>query len=111
VGPWGPFAETCVHLRDIARPLGLATDAPREDWAALLDYLASPSVAPALVPAGRINGLAFAATDVSFRHGTGPLVTGTAEAVAMALCGRAAALADLSGPGTHVLRSRVTGSR
>lgn len=108
VGPWGPFADTCIHLRDIARPLGLPTDAPRDDWAALLEYFVSGRAAPTLVPAGRTHGLAFSATDVPFRHGTGPLVTGPAEAVAMALSGRSAALADLAGPGTDVLRSRVT---
>lgn len=39
VGPWGPFAETCLHLRDISRPLGLSADVPTSDWAALLGYL------------------------------------------------------------------------
>ena len=29
VGPMGPFAETCIHLRDIARPLNLTADADR----------------------------------------------------------------------------------
>ena len=107
MGPWGPFADTCIHLRDIARPLDLATDAPREDWAALLEYFVSGDAASALVPAGRTDGLAFAATDVSFQHGTGRLVTGPAEAIALTLCGRIAASADLTGPGTALLRSRI----
>lgn len=111
VGPWGPFTETCVHLRDIARPLGLDADAPREDWALLIDYLVSDRVAPALVPTGRADGLAFAATDVPLEFGTGPLVTGTAEALGMALCGRAAALTDLSGPGVEILRDHLTPAR
>ena len=47
VGLMGPFADTCLHLRDVARPLGLPVDVPTEHWVALLDYLVSPEVAPA----------------------------------------------------------------
>src|SRR5687768_6623325 len=50
VGPMGPFAETCIHLRDIARPLGLAADVPGDHWHILLDYLTSPAAAATLVP-------------------------------------------------------------
>ena len=39
VGPMGPFADACVHLRDIARPLALNHDATAEDWVILLAYL------------------------------------------------------------------------
>ena len=107
VGPMGPFADTCVHLRDIARPLGLAVDVPVEHWRTLLDYLVSPAVAPALVPPGRLAGLELAATDTDWRGGSGELVTGTAEALGMAACGRAAAVTDLRGPGRDTLRSRL----
>ena len=47
VGPMGPFAETCIHLRDIARPLDLTATVPQEDWLDLLTYLTSPAPAPA----------------------------------------------------------------
>lgn len=104
VGPMGPFAETCVHLRDIARPLGLSADVPVEHWRLLLDYLTSPGAAPALVPPGRLGGLRLAATDTGWSAGEGTLVTGPVEALGMAVTGRAAALADLSGPGVHLLR-------
>ena len=107
VGPMGPFADTCVHLRDIARPLGLAADVPVEDWRILLDYLVSPAVAPALVPPGRLAGLELVATDTDWRGGSGRLVTGTAEALGMAACGRVAAVADLRGPGRDILLSRL----
>jgi uncharacterized protein (TIGR03083 family) len=107
VGPLGPFADTCVHLRDIARPLGLAADVPVEDWRILLDYLASPAVVPALVPPGRLEGLELVATDTDWRRGSGELVTGTAEALGMAACGRAAAIDDLRGPGRDILLGRL----
>ncbi|MGY1714725.1 maleylpyruvate isomerase family mycothiol-dependent enzyme [Geodermatophilus sp. SYSU D01106] len=107
VGPMGPFAETCVHLRDLARPLGLDADVPREDWVLLLDHLVSPGVAPGLTTPARAGGLTLRATDTGWRHGTGPAVSGTVEALAMALTGRRAALVDLDGPGREVLARRL----
>ena len=108
VGPLGPFADTCVHLRDIARPLGLTADVPAEDWRTLLDYLTSPGVAPALVPHGRLTGLELVATDLDWQSGKGALLAGPIEALGMAACGRPAALADLTGPGSAILASRLT---
>jgi uncharacterized protein (TIGR03083 family) len=99
VGPMGPFAETCVHLRDIARPLGLDIDVPVAHWRILLGYLTSSTAARALAPPGRLAGLRLVATDTDFAAGEGALVTGRAEALGMAITGRRAALADLSGSG------------
>jgi uncharacterized protein (TIGR03083 family) len=107
IGPMGPFADTCVHLRDIARPLGLATDVPVEHWRSLLDYLTGPAVAPALVPRGRLDGLELVATDTEWRNGSGAVLTGPVEALGMAACGRPAALEDLDGPGRAVLAGRL----
>ncbi|GAA0455216.1 hypothetical protein Aca07nite_80550 [Actinoplanes capillaceus] len=109
VGPMGPFAETCVHLRDIARPLGLSTDVPAEHWRILLGYLTSagPRPAPALVPHGRLDGLRLAATDTDWAAGEGTLITGPIEALGMAATGRAAALSGLTGPGAAVLSARL----
>jgi len=107
VGPMGPFAETCIHLRDIALPLALDANVPLDDWHQLLIYLCSTDVAPSLVPRQRVDGLRLRATDISWRHGSGPEVTGTAEAIAMTITGRSVALADLHGPGTSILSSRI----
>lgn len=107
VGPIGPFAETCIHLRDIARPLGLDVDARQEDWLTLLTYLTAGRVAPALMPAGRIHGLHFVATDADWQRGDGPEVRGTLEALNMAITGRHAAIEDLDGRGVGTLRARI----
>jgi uncharacterized protein (TIGR03083 family) len=107
VGPLGPFADTCVHLRDLARPLGLTVDVPVEHWRILLDYLTSPAVAPALVPRGRLAELELVATDTEWRSGSGSLLTGPIEAIGMAACGRPAALTDLDGPGNSILAGRL----
>lgn len=107
VGPMGPFADTCVHLRDIARPLGMSANVRQEDWLALLDYLTSGKAAPSLSPLDRSSGLALRATDADWSHGTGLDVCGPLEAIAMAVTGRPSAIADLTGPGVDTLRARI----
>ena len=108
VGPIGPFAETCIHLRDIARPLGLPADVPTEDWTVLLEYMSGPRPAEALVAPGRLRGLRLVATDAAWSSGAGSEVTGTAEALGMAAAGRPSALPDLDGPGVAILDTRIT---
>lgn len=106
VGPMGPFAETCIHLRDIARPLALDADARHDDWQDLLVYLTSGHAAPGLIEPGRVAGISLRATDAHWQYGRGPEVRGTLEALAMAITGRRAALDDLRGPGIATLRAR-----
>lgn len=107
VGPMGQLADTAIHLRDIARPLGLPADVPREDWVALLDYVTSVRVAPAVVPEGRLDGLSLRSTDAEWEHGRGATVAGPVEALVMAAAGRPAALADLEGDGVELLADRL----
>lgn len=107
VGPMGPFADTCIHLSDIARPLGLSANVPQGDWLELLDYLTSGKAAPSLSPSDRTNGLALGATDADWSHGTGLDVSGPLEAIAMAIAGRSSAIADLTGAGVDTLRARI----
>lgn len=106
VGPMGPFCDTCIHLRDIARPLGLDVDVPLEHWRLVLDYLVTDRAAAAFFPRGGIAGLRLEATDLGWSHGEGETVSGTAEAITMAITGRAVALDDLTGPGVATLRAR-----
>lgn len=111
VGPMGQFTDHCIHLRDCARPLGLDTDVPLEDWRAVLDWLPTKQASLGVVPAGRLDGLALRATDQDWSwagpDGLGEEVAGPSEALAMALSGRSVALADLDGPGVARLRERV----
>jgi uncharacterized protein (TIGR03083 family) len=109
VGPMGQMADGCLHLRDCARPLGLAHDVSLDDWRLVLDWL--PSGVPGLVPKRRAQGLRLVANDQDWSWGTGEAVTGPSEALAMALSGRAVALCDLQGPGVHLLRGRLSGRR
>ena len=64
---------------------------------------------PRLGAGRRIRGLRLQATDVDWAHGRGPEVTGPGEALLMAMSGRPAALADLSGPGLGTLAERLGG--
>jgi uncharacterized protein (TIGR03083 family) len=107
VGPMGPFAETCIHLRDITRPLHLSANARQEDWLDLLAYLTSARPAPGLTAPERTAGLTLLATDADWQHGSGPEVTGGVEALTLAITGRRAALEDLDGPGVAALRARL----
>ena len=109
VGPMGQMADGCVHLRDCARPLGLAADVTVDDWRMVLDWL--PSGVPGLAPRRRFEGLNFAATDQEWSWGTGEQVSGPSEALAMAMSGRRVAVHDLSGPGAKVLGSRLEARR
>lgn len=109
IGLLGQLADTCVHLRDCARPLGLPDDVGTDDWRLLLDRL--PRGVPGLVPRRRLAGLALRATDQDWSWGSGTEVAGSSEALAMALVGRVVALDDLHGSGVGVLRSRTTRER
>jgi hypothetical protein len=53
------------------------------------------------------KGLRLTATDIEWSHGSGPVVTGTAEALLMAIAARPAALADLSGEGVTTMAVRL----
>jgi uncharacterized protein (TIGR03083 family) len=107
VGPMGQFTDHCIHLRDCARPLGLDTDVPLEDWRAVLDWLPTKQASLGVVPAGRLDGLALRASDQDWSWGEGAEVSGPSEALAMALSGRSVALTDLDGPGVATLGERV----
>ena len=55
----------------------------------------------------RIKGLRLTATDADWSTGEGPEVSGPVLSLAMAMTGRSAALAELTGEGVEVLRSRM----
>lgn len=108
VGAYGPFADSCIHMRDVAIPLGMATTPPVEDSVSVLDFLTTPRArAAGFLPRGRLDGLRLQASDSPWSSGDGALVTGTSEALAMSLTGRPALLGDLAGGGVPTLRQRV----
>ena len=112
MGAGGPFADSCIHLRDVAAPLGLPTTPPVDDWAAVLGFLVTPRArSGGFLPRGRLDGLRLEATDAPWAHGEGDPVRGRSEALAMSVAGRPVLLEELAGPGAATLRRRVLQAR
>jgi uncharacterized protein (TIGR03083 family) len=106
VGVHGPMVDTAIHLRDAARPLGVDTCPPPEDWRPVLDFLLTRPAERGFVGVGRTRELRLEATDIGWSRGDGELVRGQAEALALGIAGRAAVYDELEGPGIAVLRER-----
>ena len=106
-GPEAPLTDLIVHSLDIAWPLGLTRDLDADRLQTSLTYLTS-GPAPGFVPKGALDGLELAATDLDWAHGSGATVTGSAEALLMAITGRSTALDRLAGDGVATLRSRLS---
>jgi uncharacterized protein (TIGR03083 family) len=94
--------ECLIHQQDIRRPLGL----PRVvEPAALRAALRYARASPVIGAARRTRGLRLEATDLDWAAGRGPQVRGTAEALLLAMTGRAAHVrAELAGDGVQLLR-------
>lgn len=105
----GQMADGCLHLRDCARPLGPPDTVTIDDWRMVLDWL--PLGVPGLVPKRRGEGLRLLADDQEWSWGSGEVITGPSEALAMALAGRMVALRDLQGAGVELLRDRLSERR
>ncbi len=105
-GPEAPLTDLLVHGLDIRWPLALPRDIPEGRLRTSLTYL---TAAPGggVVPKGALDGLRFEADDVDWGHGSGPAVRGRAEALLLAITGRAVALDHLSGAGVSALRRRL----
>jgi uncharacterized protein (TIGR03083 family) len=107
--PPGPatswLGETIVHGEDIFRARGSYRSHPVEHVVAVADFYSGSNLL--IGSKSRIAGVQLQASDTDWRHGTGPEVTGPAIALLMAMTGRKAALADLTGDGVAVLRQRA----
>jgi uncharacterized protein (TIGR03083 family) len=102
--PQTPLSEAVVHGMDISRPLGIKQEIPPQTLTTALDFYRNTQL---LIGAKkRIAGLRLTATDLKWRHGDGPEVSGPAASLLMAMAGRRAALADLTGDGVQVLSAR-----
>jgi uncharacterized protein (TIGR03083 family) len=106
--PPGPvesmLGEAVIHPADIRRPLGIAHEYPEEALLRVADFYKGSNLI--IGAKRRIEGLTLRATDTGWSTGTGPEVTGPHLSLILAMTGRSAALADLSGEGLGTLRSR-----
>jgi uncharacterized protein (TIGR03083 family) len=115
-----PWAGTCrvfpprlvlldrlTHHQDIRRALGHPRSIPADRLVAALD--GTPSLGSVFGARRRSRGLSFRATDVDWRWGEGPEVTGPGEALLLALLGREQPVHELSGDGAGELARRIQG--
>ncbi|GAA0476880.1 hypothetical protein Ade02nite_43450 [Paractinoplanes deccanensis] len=107
VGYPGQLTDLLVHGQDMRRPLGLPHGLPLDSLRVALGFLVSGK-AVGFTRKAWLAGLRFEAGDLDWSHGTGPLVTGPAEALMLAMTGRAVVLGELDGPGVRVLAQRLT---
>ena len=98
------LTDGMIHQQDVRRPLGRPREIPAE---ALHVALGLALKAPTVPGRQNARGLHLVATDTGWEHGRGDRVEGPAEALLMAVAGRADSLGELSGPGTSTLAARL----
>ena len=105
-GPLGPLADSLVHGGDIRIPLGLPFEPDTQLAAHAMDFLTGRWPI-GFVPLGRLRGIRLSATDVNRAWGSGADIHGPVAALMMSVCGRAALLQMLDGPGLPLLGERL----
>lgn len=107
--PPGPLdamvAEIVIHGEDIRRPLGITRTYPAEALSLVGHFVINGNLL--LGGKRRATGLRVNATDVDWSEGIGPEVKGPLASIIIALTGRRAGLADLSGDGVATLSGRI----
>jgi uncharacterized protein (TIGR03083 family) len=107
--PAGVLADVIIHCQDVFVPLGIDRHA---DAPAVLAALAvSVPQGPPLHTGRRAAGLRLHATDLDWEWGDSEEVTGTGEALLMAVAGRGASASRLCGPGAALLAERCQAGR
>ncbi|WP_323847463.1 maleylpyruvate isomerase family mycothiol-dependent enzyme [Allosaccharopolyspora coralli] len=98
------LVDALIHHQDIRRPLGMPRTIPSER---LLPALRIAITAPPLRGFWNARGVRLVATDLEWTRGSGPEAHGEAEALLMALAGRAGVARELTGPGASTLVRRL----
>ena len=98
------LVDGTIHHQDIRRALGHPRIVPHHRLERILPLVPSN---PRLGAGRRIRGLHLKATDVSWEHGSGPEVTGSGEALLLAMSGRPQVAEELDGPGKVTLIERM----
>jgi uncharacterized protein (TIGR03083 family) len=100
------LGEVVVHGEDIRRAAGVAGQVSGDAANACLQMYTSANF-----PVGgkkRIAGLRLVATDTGWSYGSGPVVSGPAMSLLLAMTGRAAGLDGLTGDGAAALGQHLT---
>jgi uncharacterized protein (TIGR03083 family) len=100
------LGDHVIHELDIGFALGRPSGVGPAQLAAVLNtQVRVPN--PFVPAAARARDLALQATDLPWRHGAGPMVTGEGAHLASVLAGRRWALRHLHGDGVELLESRL----
>ncbi len=91
-------ADVVIHTQDVRRPLGLPGVIDESTLRSVLDFLTTHKMATTLVERRDLDGIKFNATDMDWSFGTGDEITGTGEALMMAIANRDVT-SELSGAG------------
>ncbi len=91
-------SDVAIHTQDVRRPLGLDGELDETVLRTALDFLTANKKAKILVDGRPLDGVRLRATDMDWSFGDGAEITGTGEALMMAIANRPA-LEDLSGEG------------
>jgi uncharacterized protein (TIGR03083 family) len=113
VGYEAPLTDVMMHGIDIRRPLGIVRapmDSAEESkrWRVILDNTTKSKVQKFFK--NDVGGVTLQATDMDWTFGTGPVVRGTSEDLALVLsrrCKTDASFSRLSGEGVALLKARV----
>jgi uncharacterized protein (TIGR03083 family) len=107
--PPGPLdamvAEIIIHGDDIRRPLGITHMYQPEALTLVGHFVINGNLL--LGGKRRATGLKLSATDVDWSEGVGPEVNGPMASIIIALTGRRAGMADLTGEGVATLSGRI----
>lgn len=99
------LTDGTIHHQDIRRAVGRPRTIPSHRLGPVLDFALW---APTLPARKNAKALTLTATDMDWTTGAGPEVSGTGEALLMAIAGRLDPLDELAGPGLATLRRRLT---
>ena len=100
-----PLNDLLVHQQDMRRPLGLAAKTDPDRVRTALDFAAGLRLERPR-PEPLLAGLRFEASDIGWSWGSGPIVSGTGDALLLVLNLRSVDLVRLEGPGADLLRER-----
>ncbi|WP_116452035.1 maleylpyruvate isomerase family mycothiol-dependent enzyme [Blastococcus litoris] len=105
-GMGGAIALTdgLIHQQDIRRPLGEPRTIPADH---LVPAFRTALFGPVLRGVLRARDVRLVATDIDWSFGRGPEVRAPAEALLLAVAGRAAVAGELTGPGAGRLAGRL----
>ena len=98
------LADNVTHELDVRWAIGRRRELPADRMAAALACSTRTNM---WGNRGRLKGLSFQATDAPFASGAGPLVSGPAQDLLLALNGRSAGAAGLQGDGVAELERRL----